>query len=124
MVISAAMAEDLFMANKGDLAVGSFLKRWRKHRGYTQQKLGEMAGLEAASISQLETGKQWFSDESLANLARALQCSPAELLEHDPTREDSFWPLLQKAEKLQGAERQQLLRIIRAVLDSKEAAPR
>lgn len=104
------------MANKNELAVPTFLKSWRKHRDMTQEELGAAVGLTAASISQLENGKQGFTDESLANFARALQCTPAELLAHDPTRDDSFWPLFQEAEGLKGQERQRVRRIIRAAL--------
>lgn len=108
------------MANKNELAVSTFVKRWRKHRGLTQEALAELVGLTSPSISQLETGKQGFTDESLANLARALGCTPAELLVHDPSRPDSFWPLFEAAEKLEGAERRRAYSVIRAALGMAE----
>lgn len=110
------MVDNLGMANKDELAVPTFLKQWRRHRGLTQEKLGELANLTAASISQLENGKQGFSPDSLFNLCAALNCTPAELLAHDPTRPDSFWPLFQDAENLTGRDRQRVWAILKAAL--------
>lgn len=98
------------------LAVRTFLKQWRKFRHLTQEQLAEMTGLTNASISQLERGKQGFTDKSLARLAEALQCDPADLLGWDPRRADSFWPLFQAAERLSGADRRQIHAILVAAL--------
>jgi transcriptional regulator with XRE-family HTH domain len=105
------------MGNKTVLAVPTFVRAWRKYRKLTQEQLAEMVGLTAASISQLETGSQGFTHESLAAFAKALDCTPADLLSYDPRRDDSFWPLLQAAERLEGQPRRQLLRIITSALD-------
>jgi transcriptional regulator with XRE-family HTH domain len=111
------MVKMLGMANKSDLlAVPTFLKQWRQFRGLTQEELGERANLTSSSISQLEHGKQGFSAESLLNICTALDCTPAELLAHDPTRPDSFWPLIQEAEALTGRDRQRVWAILRAAL--------
>ena len=61
-----------------------FFKEWRKHRGYTQEELAEMIGLTAPSISQLETGKQGFTDSTLEAIAEALNCGPGDLLMRNP----------------------------------------
>jgi transcriptional regulator with XRE-family HTH domain len=102
---------------ENDLAVQTFVRQWRKHRGLSQETLAERAGLSPPSISQLETGNQGFTDKSLARIAAALDCTPADLLVHDPSREDSFWPLCQQAERLTGADRIRLLRTIQLHLD-------
>lgn len=104
------------MANKNELAVPTYLKHWRKYRNLTQEALAERVGLTSASISQLENGKQGFTDASLASLAGALGCTPADLLAYDPTRPDSFWPLIQAAERLQGAERRRAYSVIKAAI--------
>lgn len=103
------------MADK-DLVVPNFLKQWRTYRGLTQEKLGEMVDLTSSSISQIEHGKQWVSTESFLGLCRALDCTPAELLAHDPTRPDSFWPLFQTAETLTGRDRRHVWAIMKAAL--------
>lgn len=87
----------------------------------TQEELAGSVGLTPSSISQLENGKQGFSDKSLADLARVLKCSPVALLAHDPTRVDSFWPLFEMAEKLQGNDRRRAFKTIKAALDHDEA---
>ncbi|TIN36888.1 MAG: helix-turn-helix transcriptional regulator [Mesorhizobium sp.] len=57
-----------------------YFREWRKRRGLTQETLAEQVGLTASSISQLETGKQGFSDTTLAAIASALECRPGDLL--------------------------------------------
>lgn len=105
------------------LAVPTFLKQWRNFRDMTQEALAEKADMTPPSISQLESGNQGFTDKSLARLAGALDCTPADLLVHDPSREDSFWPLCQAAEKLEGRERRRIIRLMAAALDPNEAEP-
>lgn len=70
-----------------------FFKEWRKHRGYTQETLAEMIGVQASSISQLETGKQGFSDTTLIALAEALKCSPGDLLMRNPLDAEAPWSI-------------------------------
>lgn len=113
--------QNLSMADDGWLAVPTFLAQWRKHRKLTQYELGGKVGLSSSAISQLENEKQGFTDKSLADFANALRCSPIALLAHDPTRPDSFWPLFEAAEKLQGTERRRAYKLIRSALDLDEA---
>ncbi len=108
------------MANKNELAVPTFLKQWRTFRGLTQEVLAERAGVTPPSISQLENGKQGFTDDSLARLARVLKCTPAELLAFDPTKPYGFLPLFQAAERLQGPARKQLHDVVKTLLPNPE----
>ncbi len=68
-----------------------FLKQWRKHRGYTQDRLAEMTGLSKPYISQLEGGSRQFTHETLVVLADALSCDPADLIMRDPTEPEGIW---------------------------------
>lgn len=111
------MIIDGTMASKTVLAVPTYIRSWRKYRKLTQEQLADLAGLSTPSISQLETGAQGFNHGTLAALATALQCTPADLLAYDPRREDNFWPLFQAANRLEGQPRRQLLRIIASALD-------
>lgn len=70
-----------------------FFKEWRKHRGYTQETLAEMIGVQASTISQLETGKQGFTDTTLIALADALKCSPGDLLMRNPLDDAAPWSI-------------------------------
>ncbi|WP_287363751.1 helix-turn-helix transcriptional regulator [Mesorhizobium sp.] len=76
------MRDNFSMATKpADQAKPSYyFREWRKRRGLTQETLAEQVGLTASSISQLETGKQGFSDTTLAAIASALECRPGDLL--------------------------------------------
>jgi ribosome-binding protein aMBF1 (putative translation factor) len=45
---------------------------WRQHRGLSARSLAVRAGISAAYLSQIETGKKPGSFEAMAKLARAL----------------------------------------------------
>jgi DNA-binding Xre family transcriptional regulator len=45
---------------------------WRQHRGLSARALAARAGISAAYLSQIETGKKPGSFEAMARLARAL----------------------------------------------------
>lgn len=79
-----------------------YFKEWRKHRGMTQEDLAAAIGTHSSSISQLETGKQGFSDTTLLAIADALSCTPADLLTRDPSDPEhifTLWDMLDKREK-------------------------
>lgn len=57
-----------------------FLKEWRVHRGYTQDRLAEMVGLSKPHISLLERGGRQYTQELLEAFAEALRCEPADLI--------------------------------------------
>lgn len=48
------------------------VKTWREYRGMTQQELAQQAGISAAYLSQIETGKRTGSMEVLQAIARSL----------------------------------------------------
>lgn len=70
-----------------------FLRAWRKHRGYTQEKLAEMVGTSVGYISDLEKGKRRYNQDLLEALATALNCEPADLIMRDPTMPESIWTI-------------------------------
>ena len=65
-----------------------YFAEWRKHRGLTQDKLAELTGLTPSSISQLENGKQGFTQSTIEALAEALGCKPGDLLQNHPTEKN------------------------------------
>lgn len=79
----------------------SFLKEWRKHRGYTQDRLSEMTGLSKPFISQIETGKRQYTQELLELFANALACSAADIIVRDPTDPDGLWSIYDQLEPVQ-----------------------
>lgn len=64
-----------------------FLREWRKYRHLTQQQLADRIGTVVSSISQLENGKQGYSQAILEALADALMCEPWDILNVNPLKE-------------------------------------
>jgi len=69
------MAED-----SSPLAVPTSVKERRKARGWTQPVLAEKAKISTTAVHNLEAGKNGFTDKTLAALAEAFECRPADLL--------------------------------------------
>lgn len=71
------------------------LRAWRKHRRLTQEQLAERvadilgSSFSPVSVSQLETGKQGYSQPTLEALAESLDCKPGDLLMRDPGMVDA-----------------------------------
>jgi transcriptional regulator with XRE-family HTH domain len=57
------------------------LKRYRKEKGLTQTKLGEIAGLVQAGIGKMERNEVVFQLSTLADLASALNITVCQLIE-------------------------------------------
>lgn len=62
------------------LAIPTSVKERRKARGWTQPILAEKAGISTTAVHNLEAGKNGFTDKTLAALASAFGCRPADLL--------------------------------------------
>jgi len=56
------------------------LKVWREYRRFTLASLGELCGVSASALSQIEKGKRSPSVELLRKLAHALNCDMDDLL--------------------------------------------
>jgi transcriptional regulator with XRE-family HTH domain len=94
-----------------------FIREWRRYRELTQERLAERVNMSVASISQLETGKQGYSQETLEKLADALSCQPGELLMRDPLRDDAPWSIL---DSLKPETRAQAITVLRALYDAEK----
>jgi transcriptional regulator with XRE-family HTH domain len=71
------------------LSFGTNLMAWRKHRGLTQEALGQATGIARTYISDIERGARNISLQNMARLAEALGISIPELfqapfVEHQP----------------------------------------
>ena len=99
----------------------SYIKEWRKHRGFTQEKLlgrlAEIAGdpqpndealaipLTGASLSRIENGKQNFSMATLAAIAKALDVEePGWLLDRNPLKEGTVVSFFEWLDEKQSAQ--------------------
>ena len=52
------------------------LRKYRKYRDFTQEKLGQLCDKEATYMCQLETGKRFPSMALIEKIAEALQIKP------------------------------------------------
>ena len=89
-----------------------FLRKWRKDRGLTQEVLAAQAGTTASTISDLEHGKQRYTQALLEALATALDTHPGLILLRPPDAEAEVWMIL---EKLRPEERARALEVLRAL---------
>lgn len=68
------MAEDI------KLTVGHNIRRLREKRGWSQEKLAEMADLDRTYVGRIERGEKSIGVENLFRLAAALGEQPATIL--------------------------------------------
>lgn len=61
--------------------LGKNIKKYRKLRGLTQEKMAELIEIEVRTLSLIETGNNFVTSKTLSKLAEVLQVSPSILLE-------------------------------------------
>jgi len=64
------------------------LRVWREHRGMSQQRLAEAAGVSQAMVTMIETGRRTGQVSTLRRLAGVLDVDMEELLPMDETAAD------------------------------------
>jgi transcriptional regulator with XRE-family HTH domain len=63
--------------------LGSNVKKYRKAKKLTQEKLAAALGVSTNYVSDVETGKAWISAKTMGGLAEALEVAPAQLFQQD-----------------------------------------
>lgn len=99
-----------------DNAVRHFIREWREHRGFTQERLADRVGLSVSSISQLESGDQGYRQATLEALADALNCEPGDLLMRNPLDRESVWNIQEQLLKAAPAKRAEVLSVVEVML--------
>jgi len=61
--------------------LGANVRRCRETEGLSQEELAAMARLHRTYIGSIERGERNVAIRNIVKLARALECSPADLLE-------------------------------------------
>ncbi|MFO1014434.1 MAG: helix-turn-helix transcriptional regulator [Caulobacteraceae bacterium] len=90
-----------------------YLRQWRKHRGYSLERLAEMIGTSKGYLSDLERGNRRYNQELLELLAEALSTQPSNLINVDPSQgEDTVYSIW---ETLTPVQRRQALAVIKAI---------
>jgi len=93
-------------------AIPLHLKHWRKYRNYSQERLAELIGTTAATISRIENGKQNWDQEFLKAAAAAFDCDPVDLLIRNPNDPAGIWTLW---ESLSQPQRSQATAVLEAL---------
>jgi transcriptional regulator with XRE-family HTH domain len=62
----------------------TFLREWRKFRGLSLEKAGELIGVSHATLSRIERGVAPYAQPMLEQAAEVYGCSTAELLGRSP----------------------------------------
>ena len=62
-------------------AIGQRVARARRDRGFTQEQLSEVIGIEPVTLSRLETGHRALSLTTLSRIATALEVDLGDLLD-------------------------------------------
>lgn len=88
--------------------VGQRIKKIRKSKKYTQEKLAELIGIEPQSLSYMETGKFSPSPDTLQKLGEILNVKPYEFYYFEDITEDEMIGDIIKALK----EDKKLLRLV------------
>lgn len=94
-----------------------YIRDWRKHRGLTQEQLGEKIGLDGSQVSNLERGMRGYTQETLENIAAALGCEPTDLFYPPPHP-----PIVDLIRSLSEKDQKRAERMIRALMDETEPA--
>lgn len=72
----------LGMASRNKL----YIREWRNFRGLTLEDLAAALDSSKGYVSELERGIRRYNQDLLEGIAKALKCSPADLLATDPTK--------------------------------------
>lgn len=82
--------------------VGKRVQQYRKQKGFTQEALAELIGIDTISLSKIETGRNYPTAENISKLARILGVEVYELFVHDveKTNEQLMKEILADLEKI------------------------
>ena len=56
------------------------IKKYRTIKGFSQEKLAELAGVSEQTINDIEGGRTWVSDKTIVKIARALEIEVFQLV--------------------------------------------
>lgn len=75
----------------------TFIRAWRKRRGYTLEKLGAMIDMTSSALSMLERGERGYTQPTLELIAKALETDPSSLLAGPPVEKEAIWKIWETA---------------------------
>ena len=101
--------------------VGRRVAQARKDRGFTQEQLSEAVGIEAVTLSRLETGDRALSLSTLSSIAKVLDMGIGDLLDVErelpaPENSPEEVELLRLFSGLTASQKDVLLRLARELV--------
>jgi len=90
------------------------LKYWRTRRKLSQENLGAALGVTQGLISQWESGETEPPLSRIFELAEALNCRPADLVEHTPEEIDALLTIWKSLKPIAKKQSLQLMEVLRA----------
>jgi transcriptional regulator with XRE-family HTH domain len=102
-------------------AIGQRVAKARRDRGFTQEQLSEVIGIEPVTLSRLETGHRALSLTTLSRIATALEVDLGDLLDTgrelpQPELAPEEQELLRKYRAMSTGGREALLRVARELV--------
>lgn len=95
--------------------VRHFLFQWRELRELKQQQLADRSGVTHGTISKLENGKVFLTEERIFRLADGLRIKPGDLF-RSPLDNNHIWALAERIEKLPPVQRDTAARLVDALI--------
>lgn len=92
-----------------------FIRKWRQHRGLSQEAVAEAIGIERSYLSRIETGSRRYDETILQDLSVVLKCSVVDLIARDPDDPQGLWAIY---DQLTASARRQLADIGRTFIPS------
>ena len=93
--------------------LGTTIRKYRHHLGFTQEQLAHQLGISRASLANMETGRQRMLVHQLYHFAKELDVKIEELLPcADENKEYMFLDDLLFSENLTLEQRQQIARLL------------
>lgn len=94
-----------------------YIREWRLYRGLSQEQLAARLGISRPQLSRIESSARDADLSLLANLARELECEPADLIIRDPSDPEGIWGVW---DRLGEHERAQLVRIAKSLMPDRD----
>ncbi len=98
--------------------IGLKVRKYRKKRGYTQEKLCELLNIDVSSFSDLENGKVSPSVDKLCDIMAILKINPYDLfdfIEYEDIQEIQDNILIEKIKSLSQKDKKKVLGLIELI---------
>lgn len=92
-----------------------FLRAWRKHRGYTLERVAEQIGMTHQNLGKIERGDVMYNDQLLEALADFYSTDKGSLIMRDPAKLDGSDALHSLWDSLTPPQRKEALEIIEVI---------